>query len=180
VTASFTCDKLLDAGTRRCDAPATIFYQSERIRQIAARCSAHEVVPYKPELGRLLILTEDEFLREYDLRNGAVCTTKEILEQAADLLEKTGFSPNACAMGRGGERLPDVSIEATRFCVSGAARAVAFRGIDGDGSPQERAYLEAMDIFCRFVGAATVMEWADVPGRTTEEACEALREAARG
>jgi hypothetical protein len=173
------CDKILDAGTRRCNVTATLFYQSETIRQVAARCGEHEVIPYKPELGRLLILTADEYDRECTRRDGAVLTPVEILRQAADMLERTGFSPLACAVGRGGELLEDVSIEATRFCVSGAARAVAFRGIDGDGTPQEKAYLEAMDAFCRFVGTKTVMEWAGAPGRSTEDACAGLRGAAR-
>lgn len=172
------CDKILDAGARRCNVTATFFYQSETIRQVAARCGAHEVIPYKPELGRLLILTADEYDRECARRDGTVLTPVEILRQAADLLERTGFSPLACAVGRGGELLEDISIEAAQFCVSGAARAVAFRGIDGDRTPQEKAYLEAMDAFCKFVGTKTVMEWADAPGRNTEDACAGLRGAA--
>jgi hypothetical protein len=173
-----TCDKLLDAGARRCGAPATLFYQSETVRQVAARCEDHQVVPYKPELGRLLILSEDEYERECEARDAARLTPKEILNRAADLLERTGFVGTACAVGRGGERLLDVNIEAVRFCVSGAARAVSFRGIDGDGTPQEIAYLEAMNAFCRYVGTTTVMAWADAPGRTTEDACVALHGAA--
>jgi len=175
---TYLCDKLLDAGSRRCNEPATLFYQSETVRQIAARCTDHEVIPYKPELGRLLVLSAEEYERERSSRDGEVCTPREILERAAYLLERTGFAPFACAVGRGGERLPDVNIEAVKFCVSGAARAVAFRGIDGEGSAQEVAYLSAMDTFCRFVGATTVEEWADYPGRTTVDACAALRGAA--
>lgn len=173
------CDKLLDGGSRRCNDSATLFYQSETIRQVAARCTSHEVVPYKPELGRLLVLTADEYERECAKRDGVVHAPADILEQAADLLEKSGFVGHACAVGRGGERLPDISIDAVKFCVSGAARAVAFHGVDGDGTPQEKAYVEAMDAFCRFVSTQTVMEWADAPGRTTKEACEALRGAAK-
>ena len=62
--SKYACDKKLDAGARQCNAPATIFYQSEVCRDISARCDAHEVVPYKAELGRLLILTEEEYGRE--------------------------------------------------------------------------------------------------------------------
>lgn len=47
-----------------------------------------------------------------------------------------------------------------------------------DGTPSEKAYLAAMEAFCRFVGSTTVMEWADHPGRTTADACQALRGAA--
>jgi hypothetical protein len=36
-----------------------------------------------------------------------------------------------------------------------------------------------MDAFCCFVGVTTVKEWADFPGRSTEDACRALRCAAR-
>jgi hypothetical protein len=58
------CDKMLDADTRRCGEPAVVFYQSEVTRQVAARCVAHEVIPYKPELGRLLTLSAEDYLRE--------------------------------------------------------------------------------------------------------------------
>ena len=179
--AGHKCDKVLDNGARRCNEPATLFYRSEAIGQIAARCASHVVIPYKPELGRLLTLTADQFdeyARELTIRDGMALSPIEILERAAALLAKTGFAGKACAAGHGGERLPDVSIEAIRFCVSGAARAVGFRGVDGDGSPQEIAYLTAMDAFCKHVGSATVAEWADAPGRSTDEACKALRGAA--
>ena len=175
---NYKCDKLLDAGSRRCNGHAMLFYQSETIRQIAARCAKHEVVPFKPELGRLLTLSVEEYERERQKLDGDVLTPKEILKQAEYLMSRTGFAPHNCAVGRGGERLPEIVIDAVRFCVSGAARAVAFRGIDGEGSAQEAAYIAAMDAFCHFVGTTTVMEWADYPGRTTEEACAALRGAA--
>jgi hypothetical protein len=62
--AKYVCDKRLDAGARQCHAPATRFYQSEVRRDLSARCDEHQVVPYKSDLGRLLILTEQEYERE--------------------------------------------------------------------------------------------------------------------
>jgi ribA/ribD-fused uncharacterized protein len=58
------CDKVLDTGARRCNEPAVLFYRSETIGQVAARCAAHEVIPYKGELGRLLTLTAEDYVRE--------------------------------------------------------------------------------------------------------------------
>jgi hypothetical protein len=68
------CDKKLEMsggfgrmtwmGKRQCQAPATLFYQSEVTRQLAARCSEHSVAAYKPEQGALLILSVDAYEAE--------------------------------------------------------------------------------------------------------------------
>jgi hypothetical protein len=107
-------------------------------------------------------------------------TPTEILSATADLLERNGFHAGSCAVNADGQVVDPHSDQAAQFCVSGAARAVAFRGVDGDDTQEEKDYLAAMDTFCKAVGTATVMEWADTPGRTTEEAVEALRRAAAG
>lgn len=104
---------------------------------------------------------------------------QNILWATADLLERKGFHAGSCAVDANDRVVDPHSDQADRFCVSGAARAVAFRGVDGEGSLEEADYLAAMDAFCKSVGTATVMEWADVPGRTTREAVEALKYAAR-
>lgn len=64
------CEKLLDNGNRQCNALATYFYQSETTGATSARCEAHEVIPYKPELGRLIVLKEEEFLARRCRRDG--------------------------------------------------------------------------------------------------------------
>lgn len=101
----------------------------------------------------------------------------DILNAAADLIERTGFTPNACAVDPSGDVVLPSDQNAVRFCVSGAARRVGFQGTDGDGSVEERNYLAAMDAFCAHVGTDTVMEWADRPGVTTADAVQALRAA---
>lgn len=106
-------------------------------------------------------------------------TPSQILTRAADLMERTGFTPNACAIDSSGAVVYPHSTGATCFCVSGAARAVAFAGDDGDESPDELAYLSAMDAFVVHVGTETVREWADAPGRTKDDAVVAMRAVAR-
>ena len=59
--ATIRCGKLVDEGARQCHASATLFYQSETTKEIAARCASHPVIPFKPELGRLLELTAVEY-----------------------------------------------------------------------------------------------------------------------
>jgi hypothetical protein len=102
-----------------------------------------------------------------------------VLEEAATFLERHGFVPGACARDHAHRPVPPDSANAARFCISGAARAVAFQGNDGDGTREESIYLQAMDAVCAYVGTATVHEWADVPGRTTEDAVRVMRAAAQ-
>lgn len=66
----YKCDKLLDSGTRQCNEPATLFYQSETRKDVSARCPQHEVIPYKQDqLGRLILLTEEEYARAIEPKN---------------------------------------------------------------------------------------------------------------
>lgn len=125
------------------------------------------------EAAGIAILMRNSDLRDRKNR------VQNILWATADLLERKGFHAGSCAVDANNQVVDPHSEQADRFCVSGAARAVAFRGVDGEGSPEEADYLAAMDAFCKSVGTATVMEWADVPGRTTREAVEALKYAAR-
>lgn len=57
---SHKCDKLLDDDTRQCNQPAILFYRSS-LAMICCRCEAHRVIGYKPELGSLHELTENEY-----------------------------------------------------------------------------------------------------------------------
>lgn len=104
-----------------------------------------------------------------------------ILVEAAALIERTAFTPNRCAADRNGRTVDPGSVDAASYCVSGAARRVSgFLGADGGGSAVEQEYLAAMNVFCVHVGTPTVMQWADEPGRTTEQVVETMRAAAKG
>lgn len=59
--SNLKCDKVLENGLRLCHKPATLFYASSATGSMSARCPEHQVAAYKPELGQLLILSEEEY-----------------------------------------------------------------------------------------------------------------------
>lgn len=65
----YRCEKRLENGDRQCNAPATLFYESEAIGETSARCEEHSVIPYKAELGRLLTLTVEEFTQRRETKS---------------------------------------------------------------------------------------------------------------
>lgn len=73
----YLCDKRLDGGTRQCNEPASLYYASSATGDTAARCKEHEVIPYKPELGELLVLTVEEYAqRERASSRGTVASRR--------------------------------------------------------------------------------------------------------
>lgn len=105
-------------------------------------------------------------------------TPRQVLLEGAILLERSGFTPHACAVDQDGVVTDPLSAGACHFCISGAARAVGFDGSDGDGSPEELVYIEAMDAVTRCTGTRTVSEWADRPNVSTAHAVALMRLAA--
>lgn len=97
------------------------------------------------------------------------------LNDAADLIEKTGWTIDACARNAEGKDVKSNAPDACAFCVSGALRRVT---CETRSRPGQR-YLAAANMFTRFVGTESIAEWNDEGGRTKDEVIKALREAAR-
>lgn len=98
----------------------------------------------------------------------------EILNQAADLLEKPGaWTQGAYGRDASGEPIPEWHERCTCWCAAGAVWAVLGKGAS------TRDLEPALDVLARDLPRRLVSEWNDEQGRTQSEVVEALRQAAR-
>lgn len=101
-------------------------------------------------------------------------TVADVLDAAADLLEKPGaWTTEACARSEEGQRIEWDSPDAVCFCALGAI----FR----ESMLLQTQALDADDHFGRYLGGKnwqTISRFNDAPGRTQSEVVAALRAAA--
>jgi hypothetical protein len=106
-------------------------------------------------------------------------TPWDVLEAAANVMERTSTTRGACARNEEGVVVPVGSPHACAFCVSGAARLVTGYHDDVAGAPGEAQYLAAMRAFTEYVGTDRVDVWADASSRSTAEVVDVMRAGAR-
>lgn len=95
-------------------------------------------------------------------------TPQDVLRQAADLIERTGWCRRAFARDKRRRVVGFYSKDACRFCVRGAIYRVGGAGLNGD---IER-------LLKRHIGTRHISDWNDAPGRTKDEVIATLRRAA--
>jgi len=101
----------------------------------------------------------------------------EVLEAAADLLEKPGaWTQNEFARDAVGRVVYPTSTLATCWCVRGAIAAVNEE--EDDHAANTRNWKAAAKLL-GFHDVHDIEQWNDTPGRTQAEVVAALREAAR-
>ncbi len=99
-------------------------------------------------------------------------TPTEVLEAAADLLEKPGAWTQGCfARNAEGRKVDMWSLEASCFCVSAA--------IQKSEGPRRFGAWDRFDGYIRQRGFRHMAEFNDAPGRTQAEVVAALRQASR-
>ena len=95
-------------------------------------------------------------------------SVSQILNEAADLIERTGWCQGHYALTSDGKSVGAKDVGAACFCCIGAIKAV---------SPTFKDSRDAADVMVAKVGMIHV--WNDQPGRTAEEVLESLRDAAK-
>lgn len=101
---------------------------------------------------------------------------QEVLNKAADLLEKPGaWTQGVFARNRRGNVCSPTDDTARCFCVSGAVQRV----VGGFASPTFYSVVDLLNAMARRRNARHIAHWNDAPGRTQSEVVEALRAAAK-
>ena len=102
--------------------------------------------------------------------------TQEILVRAADIIEDYGWTRGAFARDPNGDKVPETSPDACRFCALGAIRRATFDVLDGsDHQEAERAANALNETIC---GAFDVADWNDNYADGGEHVAASLRKAA--
>lgn len=102
-------------------------------------------------------------------------TPTEVLEAAADLLEKPGaWTTGVFARDAAGHQVGLRDDRATCFCLAGAIEKAA-----QNGTFAFREAFDIMDAMARRAGFRHVAAWNDAPGRTQAEVVATLRQASR-
>lgn len=98
---------------------------------------------------------------------------QDVLRQAADLIERTGWCQGVYARDARGVITDFISDAAVEFCALGAIFHCEPEGYAADVSAPEQLLVNR-------IGTRTVGEWNDAPGRTKDEVIATLRKAAEG
>lgn len=100
---------------------------------------------------------------------------KEVIQEAANLLEQKGWIQGDFAKDSNGRLVASISPDATCYCTVGAIRAAVYKA---SGETDTTIEGEAKRIIRRHIGKVGIAMWNDADDQTKENVISTLREAA--